>query len=283
MFNIFTATTQQSINQLFEAYYNGWNGDYNITNLYNLYYYTSTSNDNIVKCRAYYQFDGIYNGYWCNYMNYDITTGLYIYVGGGNSATSTSNGLTSSDLNNLTLYYPIPINTICFPAGTPITCNQGQIPIEKINPEMHTIKNKPIVGITKTIDFFNKYLVQFEKDSLGNNIPSQKTIVSKNHKVFYKGQMIKAYQLVTLNDKIKKIKYNGEVLYNVLMEEYDKMIVNNLICETLNPQNDVAKIYKACQNLNIEEQQQMIKWYNEEYKKKNNIVRRRRSIMNFTI
>ena len=27
------------------------------------------------------------------------------------------------------------------------------------------------------------------------------------------------------------------MLYNVLMEEHDKMVVNNLICETLHPEN----------------------------------------------
>jgi len=56
------------------------------------------------------------------------------------------------------------------------------------------------------------------------------------------------------------------------MEDYGKMIVNNLICETLHPENDMTKLYGACKNLNIKEQQQLIEWYNEEYKKKNNII-----------
>jgi alpha-tubulin suppressor-like RCC1 family protein len=165
----------------------------------------------------------------------------------------------------------IPIGDICFPAGTPIKTNQGLIPIEVINPNIHTIRNKQIVGITKTICASDKYLVCFEKDSLGNNIPSQKTIISKNHKIFYNGKMIKACELVGLNDKIKKIEYNGEILYNVLMENYDKMMVNNLICETLDPTSIVAEFYKATKNLDGERKIKLTKWYNHEYRKRNKL------------
>jgi len=155
-----------------------------------------------------------------------------------------------------------PISNICFPAGTPITCNQGNIPIEKINPDIHTIRNKKIVGITKTITQ-NKYLVCFEKDALVTNVPSQKTIISKNHSIFYNGCMTQAKQFVGINDKVYKIKYRKEVLYNVLMEEHDKMVVNNLICETLHPKNGIAKLYRDLQKLNPEQQNDLINNYNE--------------------
>ena len=162
-----------------------------------------------------------------------------------------------------------PISNICFPAKTPITTDQGQIFIENINPAIHTIRNKKIVTITKTITS-DKYLVCFEKDSLGKNIPSQKTIISKNHSLFYKGQMIKAKNFINQFENVKKIKYTGEILYNVLLESYDKMIVNNLICETLHPENSIAKLHNILQTLNLEEQQKLIKEVNE-YVVKNNV------------
>jgi hypothetical protein len=165
----------------------------------------------------------------------------------------------------------IPIGDICFVAGTPITTNQGLIPIEKINPDIHTIRNKPIVAITKTIYATNKYLVCLEKDSLGNNIPSQKTIISKNHKIFYNGKMVKASGLLGLNNKITKIEYNNELLYNVLMENHDKMIVNNLICETLDPTSIVAEFYKASKNMDDKRKNILTKWYNCEYRKRNKL------------
>ena len=157
---------------------------------------------------------------------------------------------------------PIPISNICFPAKTPITTDQGKIFIENINPEIHTIRKKKIVTITKTITP-DKYLVCFEKDSLGKNTPSQKTIISKNHSLFYKGQMIKAKNFINQFENVKKIKYTGEILYNVLLESYDKMIVNNLICETLHPENSIAKLYKVLQTLTVEEQYDLIRRVNE--------------------
>jgi len=157
------------------------------------------------------------------------------------------------------------VSNICFPAGTLIATNQGNVPIEKINPEIHTIRNKPIVGITRTVTQ-DKYAVCFEKDSLGCNIPSQKTVMTKTHCIWYNGKMRKAGGFIG-NDNITKLTYNGEILYNVLMEEHDKMIVNNIICETLHPENDIAKLYKLCKNLNSEERQQLVHNYNTAYKK----------------
>ena len=185
---------------------------------------------------------------------------------GHNSGYFGANGhiYTISDISNT-----IPVSTICFPAGTPITTNQGTIPIEKITPDIHTIRNKQIVGITQTITQ-DKYLVCFEKDSLGINLPSQKTTISKNHCIFYNGKMVKAKDFIDKFENVKKIKYTGEVLYNVLLKEHDKMMVNNLICETLNPENSSAKFYKCLQNLNPEEQKNLIENYNE-YVIKNNV------------
>ncbi len=184
---------------------------------------------------------------------------------------ATTNYISGIRTTSFTVNQIIPVGDICFVAGTPITTNQGLIPIEKINPDIHTIRNKPIVAITKTVYASNKYLVCLEKDSLGNNIPSQKTIISKNHKIFYNGKMVKACGLLGLNDKISKIEYNNELLYNVLMENHDKMIVNNLICETLDPTSIVAEFYRASKNLDDKRKNILTKWYNCEYRKRNNL------------
>jgi hypothetical protein len=155
-----------------------------------------------------------------------------------------------------------PISNICFPAGTPVTCVQGIIPIEHLDPAIHTIRNKKIVAITKTVTQ-DKYLVCFEKDSLGLNIPSQKTIMTKNHCIWCKGQMIQAKDFVGKFENVKKIKYTGEVLYNVLMEKHEKMMINNLICETLHPQHSMAELYRFLQNLTPQTQNEVIKSYND--------------------
>jgi hypothetical protein len=155
------------------------------------------------------------------------------------------------------------ISNICFPAGTPIVTNQGIIAINKINPAIHTIRNKKIVAITKTVSP-DKYLVKFEKDALGPNLPSEATTMTQNHKLFYKGNMIKAKELLkTHQDSVTKVPYNGQVLYNVLMEEHDKMVVNNLICETLHPENYVAKMHHAFKTLTPKQRVELVKQVNK--------------------
>jgi hypothetical protein len=155
--------------------------------------------------------------------------------------------------NNIIRYefpVPPPISNICFPAGTSIKTDQGIIAIEMINPNIHTIGKKPIVDITKTITP-EKYLIEFKKNALGLNCPTENTIMSQEHKVYYKGKMREAKTFLEKFERVVKVKYNGEILYNVLMEDYSQMLVNNLICETLHPDNIIAKLYtKKCKYTN---------------------------------
>jgi hypothetical protein len=105
-------------------------------------------------------------------------------------------------------------------------------------------------------------LVCFEKNSLGKNIPSRKTILSKKHKLFYNNDMIEAQWFIGKFDNIYKVRYDGEILYNILMENYDKILVNNLVCETLHPENDIAKLYKLFKKIDHNEYNKLIKLYN---------------------
>ena len=173
------------------------------------------------------------------------TSGSYLYVANNGNGT-----ISQFDLPPLPTPTPLPPSNICFPANTPILTDQGMIPIEKINPDNYTINNKKIVDITKTITLDN-YLVCFKKNALGMNRPTEKTIMSKDHKVYYQGQMIEAKNFLGKFVNVIKVKYNGEILYNVLMEKYDKIYVNNLICETLHPDNIIAKLYtRKCKYTN---------------------------------
>uniref|UniRef100_A0A6C0ISY3 Hedgehog/Intein (Hint) domain-containing protein n=1 Tax=viral metagenome TaxID=1070528 RepID=A0A6C0ISY3_9ZZZZ len=205
-----------------------------------------------------------------NIMSVNVQNGLLVYF----SKSYDVRGWVISDLNNVTDQNPLtesliddenPISNICFPSGTPIQTDQETIFIEQINSNKHTIRGNKIEMITKTITQ-DSYLVCIEKDALAKNIPSKKTLISKNHKLFYNKKMIKANNLLQLNKEgIYKIKYNGEILYNVLLENHDKMIVNNLICETLDPKNGIAKMYLDMKNRNLSdsEKQTFISEYNE--------------------
>ena len=50
----------------------------------------------------------------------------------------------------------------------------------------------------------------------------------------------------------QKIPYDRQPLYNVLLENYSKMTVNNLTVETLNPRTNVAVLYKFVTTNNID-------------------------------
>ena len=189
-----------------------------------------------------------------------------VYRDGTSTITATQDpcGNFVSGSINATLF----ISNICFPTGTLITTDQGIITIEKINQDIHTIHGKKIVGITQTITSYD-FLICFEKHALGNNMPSQKTCMTHGHEVFYNGKMRKAIDFMEISENVYKTKYRGEILYNVLMEKHETMKVNNLICETLNPINPIAKLYNLLKDYSPEQQKQIAKYYNE-YTIKNN-------------
>jgi hypothetical protein len=176
------------------------------------------------------------------------------------------NGTDSGHVRVYKLNEYLPISNVCFPAGTPVNTDQGIISIEKINSDKNTIRGNKIETITKTVTQ-DKYLVCIEKDVLAKNIPSEKTLMSKNHALLYNGKMVKSKELLQLNNEgIHKVKYNGEILYNVLLEnKHDKMIVNNLICETLYPKNSIAELYLSMKQNNFtdKQKQNIINNYNK--------------------
>jgi len=157
---------------------------------------------------------------------------------------------------------PIPTSNVCFPAKTPVLTNCGYVNIEDINLAVHTIRNKKIVAITKTVAH-DKNLVRIAKHALGHLYPEKTTFISQNHKVFFQGQMVKAKHLVDEARGVTLVPYNGEILYNVLLEQYEKMQVNNLIVETLHPEHKVAKLYRFLKNVDAVHHGKLIAAFNK--------------------
>jgi hypothetical protein len=142
--------------------------------------------------------------------------------------TKINNNITSDLLHNL--------------ENVQVLTDNGLIDIDKINPDVHTIKNRKIVGLTKTFSL-DKYLICFEKDSIYKNIPNKRTILSKKQKIYYNEKFIEAINLINNENIIKINYYDNKILYNILMENYNTMIVNNMTVDTLHPKNIVAQLY----------------------------------------
>jgi hypothetical protein len=166
--------------------------------------------------------------------------------------------------------YETPNIPICFPAGTLVLTDQGEIEINKINIKKNTVGGNRIIAITETVPL-DSYLVCIEKNSLAPNVPNRQTIISKDHKIMVNKKLVSAENLVQHISSVYKIKYNKERLYNVLLDDYSTMSVNNLIVETMNPANPIAKIYTSMYT--AQQKNQLIKLLNKQTKESNNKMR----------
>jgi hypothetical protein len=109
MFDVSLATSEESLNQLKEAYFFRWSGKLYIDVLYNLWYYNLTVDSELVSCRGYFSFkDTITDN--INYCNsefvFNTKTKLWSYIlGSCLKATSEFNGNDKVDLLLLTSFY----------------------------------------------------------------------------------------------------------------------------------------------------------------------------------
>ena len=83
-------------------------------------------------------------------------------------------------------------------------------------------------------------MILIKKNALGENIPSQDTYIGKNHGIYIDDKLVYAKDLLMLKkSNIEKVMIGHTYIYNVLLETYSKMSVNNMIVETLDPANKI--------------------------------------------
>ena len=159
------------------------------------------------------------------------------------------------DNNIIKIALGVSSEIICFPANTPVTTDQGFVPIQELENGSYTINGNKVLGVVSSKSQSSIDMVLFKKNALGNNIPSQDTLMTRNHKVYYNNIPKEAISFTTTafkvnksqlkclpqNPKPKVIQYTEEV-YNVMLDAGHKMKVNNMIVETLDPSN---KLYKS--------------------------------------
>ena len=148
-------------------------------------------------------------------------------------------------VNQISINIDTLSNAICFVKGTFVETDQGNVEIQNIIPGKHTIGNKEIQHITKSISPENQ-LVYIKKNAFGKNKPNKNMKMSGKHKIkCANGCLIEAKALVATKPKMKFVEYNQETLYNVLMKDHNVIKVQNVEVESLDPENIVAKIYNS--------------------------------------
>jgi hypothetical protein len=158
----------------------------------------------------------------------------------GQQGWSTTSSNTIGDQPGITVVELIlPPSPTCFPSGTPVQTDQGEIRIEKIT-EAHSIRGAPVLAVTRSTG--HKNIIQIPRSALYPNVPSQDTYCSLEHKIFHNRRMTKARDLVNKCEHVTKVPYAGGSLFNVLLPTHSRMVVNNLVVETLHPRNAAARL-----------------------------------------
>jgi hypothetical protein len=140
----------------------------------------------------------------------------------------------------ITPFTPAILSDICFIKNTLVQTDQGKFPIQTLT-KKHTIHKKSILHVTKTIHC-EPYLVKVCAYAFGT-FPTQDTYMSMKHKIYLDSPM-QAKNLVN-EDTILLVPYDGEPLYNVLLETHSIMKVHGMAVETMDPNCLVALFYKS--------------------------------------
>jgi hypothetical protein len=172
--------------------------------------------------------------YPINYIYGPITNGVAnlnsLY--GGNDISMSGDIMTAIPGN----YILFNFRPVCFLKGTPVETDQGEVEIDKLVPDINTINGKRIIKVVET--YGNPTCLRLiKKDLISSDVPNKDTVITKWHKVLFNGKLIMAKDL----PGIHVCQYNGEALYNVLMDEHDMMKVNGMTVETLDPANKINK------------------------------------------
>ena len=160
-----------------------------------------------------------------------------------NISSATAGVTTLSLAGSPTVTFANATTNICFPAGTVISLDQGDVEIQNVDTKKHTLNGKPILFVTKTEP--NKPdVVCFEKDAFAPNVPSQRFECSRAHGIEYNGVRKMAEDWVDA-DQIHFVPNTHKFLYCLLLETHEMMDVYNIKAETLNPVRKVAQMYFA--------------------------------------
>ena len=138
-----------------------------------------------------------------------------------------------------------PSGVVCFARNTLVETDQGEVKIQCINSNYHTIDNEHILGVTRSYNT-DGLIICIEKDAFGKNKPNRDMYVSHYHKIQDNdGKYRRVHELMKkYSHKMLVVPHGDRVLFNILCDKYISYKVNGCRVESLHPNDDVAKLYR---------------------------------------
>jgi surface protein len=160
-------------------------------------------------------------------------------------------------------YFNQSYDNACFLGSTKVQTNQGKIRFDELTTE-NTINGQKIKQVTKVINSDDN-MIFIRKHAFAKKVPSQNTYISRNHGVYLDDKfiqekdlepqvheliyhiagknLVRARNLIKMKAVTEVKRRKKDTIYNVLLETHSTMIVNNIQCETLNPNDPMVQKY----------------------------------------
>jgi hypothetical protein len=140
---------------------------------------------------------------------------------------------------------PCPCSTavICFAADTSVITSTGPKMIQDIT-SSDTINGKQVHSLVSSIVRKNTdQLIKISKDALGENKPDKDTVCTVFHMILDGEDWTQAHNLVNGTTVTRFSNPENTRVYNILLadEAWGTMFANNLVTESLHPENESAK------------------------------------------
>lgn len=118
----------------------------------------------------------------------------------------------------------------CFLKGSIVNTDSGRKMIQNITTN-DSINGLRVIHLHEKISLIDDLLV-IKKHTFAHNMPNKDTYITQNHGIKYRNKIIPAYILLKSFDNIKRARLSQLPIYNIELEKYSHMIVNNIQVET---------------------------------------------------
>ena len=138
---------------------------------------------------------------------------------------------------------------VCFLPDSKVLTKDGYVKVQNINrgdlvlsPDGREVAVLQVIKYRESLKNQKPYLIK--KDSFGLGVPNENLYLSKTHRVFYKNKMVEPKKLLNYPELKGKVIVSKKAppyeYYNLQVEDFTNIVVNNLEVESLQKENEHA-------------------------------------------